>query len=673
MNNFLHFKASTNVKNLIGKDLVTDEITAVFELVKNSYDADATNVRVEFTGLTSGNSALTITDNGIGMDLIDIQEKWMVIGTESKKYKQFSDKFDRPLNGDKGIGRFSVDRLGKKLELLTVKENGTNEIYMNVDWLEFENEFKSLEEVSIPYKVYKTENHQGLTLKIKELRDIWDRKNIDKLVRNLRQFKSPFKINDNFKIIINIPEYNMHDIEIMPYNLGEISSIWVAAEIPVEDTSKINIEVIKDGIKYNEQYINPFNFGPIKSTIYFFNQADKLRFNNRLGITVKDFGNIRLYRDSFRIYPYGDSLNDWLDLDMRKSQGFSRFFGSRDLVGYAQIYKKYNSKLDAPTNRQGLIENNYTAELRKFIIDYAVKTLEKYFFQFKKASNETFHKTKQEVESAIVELNKVAKEIQLTNPQVAKIIKQASQVVQKGQATQTDFVKNQEELIKVYKRVASKEVFLHRIVHEALINLDAAKTVSRSLLNITQENEALSICSYKGKIHSMDMAINASWSILLKARDNLIQKKQKENVNMKYQINNILNTFEHRLKEAHIKSRIFIDDDIVYSIDKKDLQTIVENLISNSIKSLLKVDSRERIIDIKCVKKERYIIFNFKDNGVGISEHLRERIFDHFFSTTNSFGMGLSIVDEIIKEYNGEFNLVDNNESGADFQVKLRR
>ncbi|MGG2090490.1 ATP-binding protein [Priestia aryabhattai] len=90
-------------------------------MIKNSYYADATEVKIDFFNILDGSGKIIISDNGTGMNLKEIEEKWMVIGTDSKKDKGSSDIFNRPLNGDKGIGRFSVDRLGSFLNLSSVK------------------------------------------------------------------------------------------------------------------------------------------------------------------------------------------------------------------------------------------------------------------------------------------------------------------------------------------------------------------------------------------------------------------------------------------------------------------------------------------------------------------------------------------------------------------------
>ena len=138
MLNFLHFSASTNVKNLFGRGLVTDQIAAVFELVKNSYDADAEEVHIIFDNLNTEKASILITDNGCGMDLDDIKNKWMIIGTDSKKNIGYSPKYHRPLNGDKGIGRFSVDRLGSYLRMIAQKEDSNTRYIADFDWSLFD-------------------------------------------------------------------------------------------------------------------------------------------------------------------------------------------------------------------------------------------------------------------------------------------------------------------------------------------------------------------------------------------------------------------------------------------------------------------------------------------------------------------------------------------------------
>lgn len=186
----LRFSASTNVKNLFGRGLVTDQVAAVFELVKNSYDADAKEVEIIFSNLATEDASLTICDNGSGMDLSDIETKWMIIGTDSKKDTMYSPIYQRPLNGDKGIGRFSVDRLGSFLCMKAQKKGDSEQYLVDFDWTLFDGKSRNISEIEIPYitKVGAKSKH-GVSLTISGLRDAWDESKLRELYRNLRQFK----------------------------------------------------------------------------------------------------------------------------------------------------------------------------------------------------------------------------------------------------------------------------------------------------------------------------------------------------------------------------------------------------------------------------------------------------------------------------------------------------
>lgn len=391
MTQALHFSASTSVKNLFGRGLVTNQIAAVFELVKNAYDADAKEVEIIFSNLKDENSSLIVRDNGTGMNLIDIETRWMVIGTDSKKNTMYSPIYQRPLNGDKGIGRFSVDRLGSFLHMEAQKRGSTKRYLVDFDWTLFDGESRNISDIEIPY-VEKSgkENDHGVSLSICNLHDAWDEVKLRELFRNLRQFKSPFTQDDNFKIYITAPELGYNKREVTVEKLEGVSSLWMTAEITDENPEVVQIMVSKDGLEYESIQNNPYLFGSIKAQVFMFNQGDKVRFVNRYSLRVRDYGNIRLYRDSFRIYPYGEAKNDWLDIDRRQTQGMMRFLGTRDLIGYVQIGKESNPDLKPLTNRQGLEENDAFEQLRNFVVEICIKTLESYYFtKIKKGTNET--------------------------------------------------------------------------------------------------------------------------------------------------------------------------------------------------------------------------------------------------------------------------------------------
>lgn len=665
MDKTLHFRASTNVKHLFGRGLVTDQVAAVFELVKNSYDADAKRVDIVFDGLKTDTPTLSIMDDGTGMDLQDINEKWMVIGTDSKKGEMLSPIFNRPINGDKGIGRFSVDRLGALLDMRSQKRGSRQSYSLHFDWSDFDAEAKDIEDINIYYTEQESSSHNhGVSLVISELRDEWDEEKIRELYRNLRQLKSPFSQEDTFKIYITAEEYGYHNQEVTVEKLENISSLWVTAEILSDKPEFIKLTVNKDGIEYKIKHKNLYGLKYIKAQVFMFNQGDKIRFSNRYGIRVREYGNIRLYLDNFRIYPYGEHANDWLDLDRRQTQGLLRRIGTRDLIGFVQITKKDNTDLIPLTNRQGLVENESYKQLKQFVVDECVKTLESYYFQkIKPGKNETPQKTKRVIEGAVEGLNRVASEIKSDSPDVAKQITNYAKAIKKQQSEQEKYVRDQQEIVKVYSRIAQKETFLHKLIHQSMIDVKDANTAldnySRNVSN-----------SDKEKLAPIKQCINSALTILKTVRDDVVKKREKTRQNITNLIKSYISSHQTQYKEDDIDVSVNAKDTILYYADSGDIIAIVNNLISNSVKSLRLVNDRKRKIVLELYKTNRYVIIKCIDNGIGIPETERERIFDPFQSTTDGMGLGLTIIDEICKEYNGALELVESK-IGAVFSAKL--
>lgn len=670
MLNTLRFSASTNVKNLFGRELVTDQIAAIFELVKNSYDADAKEVNIIFSGINTDKPSITILDNGTGMDLYDIENRWMIIGTDSKKNTMYSPIFNRPLNGDKGIGRFSVDRLGSYLHMEAQKQNSTVKYLVDFDWSLFDSETRSISDIEIPYSIQtSSEDNQGVKLVISGLRDNWDKAKIQELIRSLRQLKSPFSQEDNFKIFVSAAEYGYNKYEVTVEKLEGVSSLWISAEISNENPDTIYLTVNQDGLEYEFMQSNPYSFGSVKAQIFMFNMGDKISFANRYGLRVREYGNIRLYRDNFRIYPYGKADNDWLDLDRRQTQGLLRKLGTRDLIGYIQIGKTTNPDLKPLTNRQGLEETESFKQLRTFVVDVCVKTLESYYFtKIKRAENETIKTTRIEISDAIDRLKKLANtEINHINPNAAKQIKDLVSTIDKQQKDQLRFIQDQQEIVKVYSRIAQKETFLHKLIHQSMIHINDAKVALDNYIKMAMGlNE-----QDKFELKTIQGSIQDAMYLLLRVRDDVVKKRTKSIHDIAEITRNYIHENKAYFEQSNVEVSVLTNGDLKYNIDNGDVKAILNNLATNAVKSLIKVNDRQRKLRFELYRTDKFLIIRCIDNGIGIPEADRERIFDPFQSTTGGFGLGLTIIDEIAKEYGGSLELIET-EIGACFSVKLR-
>ena len=194
----------------LGRDSIKDHATALLELVKNSYDADATQVNIEIFYFSS-DQYIRVADNGCGMTEADVDNYWLRIGYSEKRLKRFSER-KRRKTGEKGIGRISADRLGASLEL-TTKANGEDVFGLWVNWDDFNVEGRDLSSIPIQVRNNPAINippgesgvqHSGTELIIRELRQKWTaRKNIADLYTELSILTPPFKAVQDFEIYLN--------------------------------------------------------------------------------------------------------------------------------------------------------------------------------------------------------------------------------------------------------------------------------------------------------------------------------------------------------------------------------------------------------------------------------------------------------------------------------------
>ena len=220
----LKWRFDVSTFRLIGRDLITDRITALFELVKNCYDANATEVEVSFenVGIDAGTAdksrgRITIKDNGFGMSFEDIRDKWMVIGTSNKRKNPISPApFFRRCVGEKGIGRFAVDKLGDKVNIITKRSNSDGWLNVEIDWNLYYNQanddggIQLFTDIENRYEYIPSSNTEesGTTLIIENVREIWSEDDVKRFIREASKIVSPYaNLNPPFQIRVLAPEF----------------------------------------------------------------------------------------------------------------------------------------------------------------------------------------------------------------------------------------------------------------------------------------------------------------------------------------------------------------------------------------------------------------------------------------------------------------------------------
>lgn len=402
----LSFKISSGLKNLIGKELITNEFVAIFELVKNSFDAHAKNVKIIFENIYKNNARIVIYDDGKGMDIRDIKDKWLFVAYSAKKdgseddreINDYRDKLKskRGFAGAKGVGRFSCDRLGSKLNMITIKDKQEPIIEnIRVDWEAFEQDQKEeFFEIGVNHEELIAHNYpikHGTILEIENLRDQWDRERLLKLKISLEKLINPNQQDDEFSIEIIVDEERQFD-KLQKDARRQVNGVVknTIFEILKIKTTKISTNISEDGeyittiledrgkLIYKIVEKNIFDIQDIGIELFYLNRAAKFNFTKLMGIEPVSYGSIFMFKNGFRIYPYGEVGEDPLNLDKRKTQGYRRYFGTREVVGRIEINGENELFVETTSRDGGLIKNDNYDRLVEYFYEKALKRLEKY-------------------------------------------------------------------------------------------------------------------------------------------------------------------------------------------------------------------------------------------------------------------------------------------------------
>lgn len=414
----LHFDVSTGLKRVLGRELITDDEVAIFELVKNSFDAGADSVQLYF-----GDEAIVIADNGSGMSYEDLTGKWLFVAYSSKRSDRPADDFRniaaerRHYAGSKGIGRFSSDRLGEEVVIQSRPRGETNTVHrLTVDWELFEKDAKEhFEKVPVRYVTqgsfelptkldeFKSTLKHGTVVTIQRLRLPWSRQRILDLKASLAKLINPFGEEiDGFGIYITAPAEEAEDKRlidsrtkegeaVLPKDLvnGQIGNFIFSTlqdkttfiRVTIDGDELHTVLTDRGEVIYRIAEPNPYQYlstAGFRCEIYYLNQSAKLTFARRVGLPSVQFGSVFLFRNNFRVYPIGEDGDDWFGFSRRKQQGYARFLGAREVIGRVDVSGSDDDFQEVSSRNQGLIETPAVVQLQKAVMDHCLKRLEKY-------------------------------------------------------------------------------------------------------------------------------------------------------------------------------------------------------------------------------------------------------------------------------------------------------
>lgn len=404
-------RVRSHILRLLGDQLVGHDRLAIFELVKNAYDADAETVSVK---VDLRANKIIVRDDGCGMTADDVKNRWLDIGTDSKRglKRGRSEKFLRVPLGEKGVGRLAVQKLGSRFRMVTRTE-GAPEILVELGWNDLigSSDYvdgglqvqitKRAEAIDFP------DDQHGTVIEISGLtRKEWARKDLRDLKRLVVSLESPFQTNDSFRVSLTVPGREK-DIDDVP-DLKELlrRSIWVYKfELSEEgftweyDFSPPKLKGLrarkdkspKPGLiewsdeAYREAkakaenaeeapiFIDPrtvlAGIGSIKGRLHVFYRRDEILrlMGGDIRQTkqwLKDQAGVRVFRDGIRVYNYGEPDDDWLGLNARRINRPTEKLGTHQLVAAIELDLLDSAGLQEKTNREGFNEDETFSRFR---------------------------------------------------------------------------------------------------------------------------------------------------------------------------------------------------------------------------------------------------------------------------------------------------------------------
>lgn len=684
--------------SLLGEELISDEPVAVVELVKNAYDADATSVSVIFDA--NDPNTLTISDNGVGMNLETVKSGWFEPGTVLKKRKERSPS-GRIYLGAKGIGRFAAARLGETLLMQTKMKNESEGVAVLLNWGKFNDE-SYLDEITLDYEVGPIHDlKHGTILELSNLhaRKHWLEEDFRSLHNRLSRLISPFETDTgqsetaNFEINLSIPGYPDLTGKVQPHELTSKPRYRLIGNLSPEGV--FNGEVQFDGKrakKLNNKKLGnkgePVQCGPFEVEIRAWDRDRPglspfmLQFNQSLTEIrriLNEYCGVSIYRDGFRVYPYGETGTDWLSIDTRSRQTPTLRLANNQIISAIRISRHDNPKLIDRTTREGLVHNHeYSALKTWFLRILALLEEERY-------RERPREETKPEELSTLFEPFDMSDVVTEADKQLGKAHPVSKMVRQKD----TDIREGVKRLQAHYSRVllaAGLGQLVDIVVHEIGAPLGrVSREVAyweKQLLGSLGSNaldKLLGNGTHK-RLTGTFTNIRAWLEQIGNLREKLIPKTagkrgRVSSFVVQEEISDNLALFAGLTAKQKIESELRAPKEpLVVHMSRSDLGQIIANLLDNSIYWLTRHhgDGKGGKIDIQVTTLKHGFRIRFSDDGPGVAEEDVERIFDPEFSRKpDGMGLGLFIARQVIEPYGKLIYRDDCKLPGACFEASF--
>lgn len=663
------FAPQARLLKLIGAELISDDVLAITELVKNAYDADASSVWIEFHAVTGDAGVITVWDDGHGVNLDAFLERWMAPASTLKASKRGRrSPGGRRVLGEKGVGRFAVDKLARELELRSRTHVSSKELHATFDWDAFDRRDAKLDDIQVHWKLGRAEvlTAPGTVLRLIGVRTRWTERMFRRLCNRLARLRPPFEHSGNdFEIVIESDEFPDYSGQIQNRYLDR-APYRIDARFDGEQMVRVQI----NGAPASEHLWNGsagLACGPVRLRLYGFDlETDSLAL---LGPRVearawlRQWSGVSLYRDGFRVWPYGEPQDDWLRLDQRRVNNPTVCLSNNQVVGFIEISRDGNPGLFDQTNREGLVENHACLDLRR-LARFVLQQLEAERHRIRHPASNTPGPADHASDTAHAETSDALRRLGAhleQDREGKKLVDTLRRHLERDRSRHG-------ERLEVYTELASLGQSTLEFSTAALPLLERARSACAALENATgtsntRGTDALSIL--QTVLESLQVQL-----VPLSNIDNAASYRSRH-TDVAAELRRFQQAIDPRLKERGVRCRLVVKAKrtLLATMRPESLHRLMHILLANSLDWLHRID--RPAISLTVTDDNDFCIVDFTDNGPGIPGPLLERVFDPAFSgREGGRGMGLTIASDIVKKLKGQV-AVKRRSRGATIRLQL--